>query len=298
MAKVKPRGSIILEILIVILIVALVATILYPKMVWNEAEKNTEICRKNMDRILKAELVYLKYHNNYEDTLDKVINFIQEDTTGQLTLEYLYSDTALTVEILNDLTNKDTVADLFIKRFLADTLVRTILFNTKYDTNLAGVILKRLETTNLRDSVVAARNVDSTEIYSLTRVANHNPPLEIVEPLQKDDSLKIVLQRIAPDISKGALVDTLYSNPKWAEKIDSVVAITLEGIKICPTNEDPYQIMVEDTTVIKVLNIYCPIDSADIEQSKQDFVKYFLGHLRLDNHGNIEAGEKSWLIQQ
>ena len=297
MAKVKPRGSIILEILIVILIVALVATILYPKMVWREAEKNTEICRKNMDRILKAELVYLKYHNNYEDTLDKVISFIQEDTTGELALEYLYSDTALTVEILNDLTKEDSVADLFVRKYLADTLMQTILFNTKYDTNLAGVILKRLENTNLKDSVLAYRGLDSTEIYVLDQIAAKNPVLDIIEPLQKDDSLKIVLQRIKPDIPKAGIADTLYSNPEWAKKIDSSVAYTLNEIKTCPTNNEPYNIAVIDTSVIKVLNIYCPIDSIEIAESKQDFVKYFLGHLRLENHGNIEAGEKSWLKQ-
>lgn len=297
MAKEKPRGSIILEILIVILIVALVATILYPKMVWKEAEKNAEICHQNMDRILKAELVYLKYHNNYEDTLDKVISFIQEDTTGELALEYLYSDTALTVEVINELIKQDSAADLFVKQFLADTLMRTILFNTKYDTNLAGVILKRLENTNLKDSVLAYRNMDSTEIFTLNQIAAKNPVLDIIEPLQKDDSLKIVLQRIKPDIPKGAITDTLYSNLKWAEKIDSAVAHTLNTIKTCPTDNAPYKLAVVDTSVIKVLNIYCPIDSNEIEQSKKDFLKYFIGHLRLENHGSIEAGEKSWLKQ-
>ncbi len=295
MAKVKPRGSIILEILIVILIVALVATILYPKMVWKEAEKNAEICHSNMDRILKAELVYLKYHNNYEDTLDKVISFIQDDTTGELSLEYLYSDTALTVQILNDLTNEDSVADIFVKKFLADTLMETILFNSIYDTNLAGVILKRLEKTKLKDSVLTYRNLDSTDIYVLRRIAENNPVLDIIEPIQNDDSLKIVLQRIMPDIPKGVIADTLYSNQKWAGKIDSAVAFTLNEIKTCPTTNDPYKVAVVDTSVIKILNIYCPIDSNQIAQSKKDFKKYFLGHLRLENHGKIEAGEKSWL---
>ena len=175
--------------------------------------------------------------------------------------------------------------------------MQTILFNTKYDTNLAGVILKRLENTNLKDSVLAYRGLDSTEIYVLDQIAAKNPVLDIIEPLQKDDSLKIVLQRIKPDIPKAGIADKLYYNPEWEKKIDSSVAYTLNEIKTCPTNNEPYNIAVIDTSVIKVLNIYCPIDSIEIAESKQEFVNYFLGHLRLENHGNIESGENSCLKQ-
>lgn len=297
MAKLKSRGSIILEILIVILIVALIATILYPKKVWRDADLNAAACRKNMDKILKAELVYLKYHNTYEDTLDKVISFIESDTTGTLILEYIYSDTALAIQIKDKLTQQDSMADLKIKSFLADTTLFVVLATTKYDSNLATVILKRLESTPLANSIKAARNTDSSNVWILAELSKEILPLDIMSPLEQDDSLKLVLARIKPEITVGALIDTLHKNPLWAAQIDSEVKKNFQAIQFCPTYQAPYKLSVIDTSVIKYLNINCPIDSIDIENTKRDFKLYHLGHLRLENHGSIDGGEKSWLKQ-
>ena len=51
----------------------------------------------------------------------------------------------------------------------------------------------------------------------------------------------------------------------------------------------------EEKGLIKKVDIMCPIGAEDIEASKGDFMKYSIGHLRLENHGDIKAGEKSWL---
>jgi len=98
-----------------------------------------------------------------------------------------------------------------------------------------------------------------------------------------------------PEISTGSLLDTLYAlNPNWAQKIDSAVFSTLDRIQFCPTVNKPYVINVIDTSVIKYVDIKCPIDSIDIANIKSDFVLYRLGHLRIMNHGTIETGEKTW----
>ena len=197
MAKEKGKGSILLEILIVILVLALIGTILYPKRVWEQSDSDTLECRMHMEKILKTELIYMKYNNTYQDTLDKVISFIKDDTTNTLVLEYLYADTALADKILNDLTSSYPEADNKVKTFMADTMLSTILYTTRYDSHLAKVTLDRLENTQWKDSVLAARDTDSTLVYALDELAQKVPSLDIVEPLENDDSLSIVLERIA-----------------------------------------------------------------------------------------------------
>ncbi len=295
MAQQKAKGSIILEILIVILVAALLGTILYPKKIWEQTEQETKICRANMDRILKAELIYLKYYNTYEDTLDKVISFIKSDTTGTIKMEYVYADSVLAQDLLDKLTKRFPVAKEKIDNFLADTLMFTVLATSHYDSNLATQILKRYEKLpELSDSVKAYRGLDSSDVWILGQIAQKFSPLELATPLYEDDSLKLVMQRTEPEISTGTLIDSLYKNTTLANVVDSAVFATLDEIRRCPSVKQDYEIVVNDTSVIKTIDIYCPLDSAEIEASKSDFLKYHIGHLRLKNHGNIKAGEKSW----
>jgi len=295
MARAKSKGSILLEIIIVVLLVALFATILYPKRVWEREDKNTAVCRDNMDRIFKAELIYQKYHNNYTDTLANIISFIKNDTTKQVVREYFLADSALSESMTNFLTKTDGVAEKIINNFLADTLMYTIIEAINYDSNLATVILQRLEKTPLKNEITALRVADSSDVYVLNRVNKRINAFDIYHPIKDDDSLKLVFQRIMPEIPAGSLLDTLYSlNTTWAQKIDSAVFSTMDRISVCPTVNKPYDISVIDTSVIKYVEISCPIDSSDIENVKGDFVLYRLGHLRIANHGKIETGERSW----
>ncbi len=297
MAKEKVKGSIIYEILILVLAVALIATIMYPKSVWEKAERDMLQCRKNMDKILKAELIYLKYHNSYQDTLEKVVSFIQNDPTKRVAMEYVYADTALAKQILDDLTASMTQADLKIKTFLADTMLKTIIQTTQFDSNLAKVSLNRLENTKWRNEVQEARKTDSSQVYVFEQIAQKLPVLDIITPLEIDDSLSIVLQRIGPEISIGSLVDTLYQNPEWNAIITKKIDENFKDFRYCPTNGEPYRLVVIDTSVIKYLNINCPIDAKDFQKVKKNFILYHFGHLRLENHGGIEGGEKTWLKQ-
>lgn len=295
MAKAKSRGSVILEIIIVVLVAALLATILYPKKVWDTEDKNTAACRDNMDRIFKAELIYQKYHTNYTDTLDNLISFIKNDTTKQVVREYFMADTALAEKMTDFLKKTDASAENVINNLFADTLMFAIIEAINYDSNLAHVILNRLQDTPLKDVVAAQRTTDSSDVFILKQIKGQNKAIDIYQPIKDDDSLKLVFKRMMPEISTGSLLDTLYSlNTNWAQKIDSAVFSTLDRIQTCPTVNTPYVINVIDTSVIKYVDVKCPIDSIDIENTKKDFVLYRLGHLRIMNHGTIETGEKSW----
>ena len=297
MARAKSKGSIILEILVVILIAALVTTILYPKKVWDEEERNTNNCRINMDRILKAELVYQKFHNTYIDSLDGLVSFITNDSTKEAIRDYFYADTALSENLVDYLTKLDSGAAELIDNLYADTLMFSIIETIDYDSNLARVILNRLENTEYADSVKAKRATDSTDVFILKQLSKEFSAVELYNPIKDDDSLFLVFDRMMPDILISSLVDTLYViNENWAQKVDSAVSYTLNQMLFCPTTGRGYKITVIDTSVIKYVNIECPLDSTDIEKNKDNFVKYNFGHLRLKNHGSIkQIGEKSWL---
>lgn len=295
MAKAKAKGSIILKILIVILAIALIATIMYPKKIWDEEEKNTNNCRTNMDRIFKAEMIFLQNHNNYTDSLDQLISFIQQDSTKEIIREYFKIDTAL-AESMNDyLTQSDSAADLVVRNLFADTLMYAVIEAVNYDSNLAHVILNRLENTFLSDVVKVKRSNGNNDVAILKELDKEFAGIKIYEPIKDDDSLSLVFNRMMPEVSIGTLLDTLYVlNNNWAQKIDSAVFYTLNYLKTCPTINRAYKITVIDTSAIKYIDIECPIDSLDIEATKADFVKYHLGHQRIENHGKIETGEKSW----
>jgi len=289
MASAKAKGSIFLEILIVILIVALIATILYPSKIWKEEEQNTINCRKHMDQIFKAEMIFLKYHNNYTDSLDQLVSFFKEDTTKEVIRDYYLADTSLAVAMTDFLTRTDSAAELIVRNLFADTLMFSIIEAIDYDSNLARVILNRLESTSLKDSVLAKRGTGNDDVAILKELDRQFAGIDIYEPIKDDDSLSLVFERT------GSVIDTLYAlNQVWAQQVDSAVFYAIDDFRTCPTVNREYIISVIDTSVIKYVNIECPIDSLDIEATKANFVKYHLGHNRIENHGRIETGEKSW----
>lgn len=296
MAAVKSKGSIILEVLIVLLVVALFATILYPKKIWQQEDKNTQACRTHMDQIFKAQLIYQKYHNTYTGSVDQLIAFIKSKDSTNLVREYIQADTALAVNLTKSLVESDPKANSIIENLLADTLMYAVLEAINYDSTLAQAILNRLENTSLGSTVKTKRATDSTDVRILKDMARERGAYDIYEPIKNDDSLKLVFERMMPDVSIGDQLDTLYVlNKTWAQKIDQAVYTALDNFRACPTVNRGYKITVIDTSVFKYVTIDCPVDSAiDIEKSKGDFFKYHLGHLRIANHGKIETGERSW----
>ncbi|NOX36695.1 MAG: hypothetical protein GXO78_04080 [Calditrichaeota bacterium] len=83
MAKKGYQGSIILELLIVLLALLLVAVILIPDKIWKEEEFLTKTCRYNINAIYEAERYYFRMNEAYTDSLQKLVTFIQGDSSLQ-----------------------------------------------------------------------------------------------------------------------------------------------------------------------------------------------------------------------
>ena len=212
MVKRKAKGSIIYEILIILLVIVLVATLLYPKSVWNKIERESILCQDQMHRIIEAEALYISFQGDfkYDSSLVNVIEFVKNESLWQ-------KDSIMV-----------TMRDTFQVRLLVDYFRNYQDMATKVATDSAFFLVD-----NKSDSIVAMH------------------------------------------------VDSIFNN-------------MLDKLYTCPTTGDSYHIEVVDTSSLKVLKVFCPIDSTDILSVNEDFWFQFIGGGELKNHGNIDNNEISW----
>jgi hypothetical protein len=242
----KARGSILLEILAVLLAVGLIFTLIYPKNLWDKEAENVDVCHENMWHIYFAEITYLDSKLVYNDTLENVIGYILSDSTEGRLRRYTSIDSILGMDIITSF------------RDVSDTVVVTVdsVFGEGPDSVI--VLQKNIVIASLVDSMLSFANAEDL------------------------------------DTTEAFILDSLRAWPEYSERIDSIALATLNQIYNCPTTGKPYIIEAFNDTTPKLVNIFCPLDSTDKAAVKKDFKLNFLGGLRVDNHGGIESGEKTW----
>ena len=85
----RPRGSIVYEILIVVLVVVLIGAILYPAKVWKSEDELQNVCRDRMETIHQLELFYLGETGIYSDSLQEVKDKVLSDPVAVAALDSL-----------------------------------------------------------------------------------------------------------------------------------------------------------------------------------------------------------------
>lgn len=294
MVQEKAKGSIIYELLIVILAAVLVASIVYPKKITEKEALNTQICRKRMDNILNAELQYQKYNDVYTDTLSKVIEFLKTSHEYAAYMDTVMKkglDSVLTK--LNEFKMQEETILANIPSAVDTTMIDSLSNmqqQIKMDTRtLAGFVeflhdrMKNLPNTPIKDLKSAFVIIDSKQ-FTLD--------MDIVRNLIQTGDLKEA-QKTANDVIDN--INFIIAQFKLViNKLPEFKSASLDSLYYCPTVYKPYRLVHVDTSTIKYLNIYCPIDSNDIQVYKSDFFKSTIGGLKLQNHGHVEKGEKSW----
>jgi Tfp pilus assembly protein PilE len=294
MAEDKVKGSRLYEFLIVVLAVVLVMSIIYPKKVMDQERSNMQICRERMSNIFSAELQYQKYNNTYTDTLSKVINFLRTNLSYQA-----YVDTVIKAgldSVINTLAGFKAQEEFIISNISAgmDTAMMDSLANRQQDMkmasrHLAGFIeyiferMKNLPNTPVEDLRAAFVIVDSKK-FTLD--------MDIVK-----NSIEAGLLQEAK-VAGAQVINTINSVTaqfqKVIDRLPEYKGAALDSLYNCPTIHKPYRIAHIDTSAIKYLNVYCPIDSQDVQVLESHFWKSKIGGLTVTNHGKIEKGEKSW----
>jgi len=91
MAARKGRGSIILEILILCMLVALAASLYIPKMIWQAEEDEIQSSRRWLSHLWAAESAYKSFQETYTADVDSIIALANADTAYRSILNQFYT---------------------------------------------------------------------------------------------------------------------------------------------------------------------------------------------------------------
>ena len=111
----RARGNVFYEIIIVILIIGLVGSILYPSMVWHNEEEFQDVCRTRMETINQLEYFYMMKQSEplYSDSIPALVNQLLSDPNEASSRDSLIYWDAL-------VTRKDLKFLFFQKQFPED----------------------------------------------------------------------------------------------------------------------------------------------------------------------------------
>lgn len=294
MAQEKAKGSIIFEVLIVVLAVLLIGSIIYPKRVGEREAVNTDLCRSRISSIFDAELLYLRYNKVYTDTLEHVLDFLKND---QLYATYVDSVIKSGLDSIVTKLDEFKAEQQFILAHIPEA-IDTVMIDS------LGKIQQNIK-------MQSRRLAGFVEFIHDKMKRVPNTPMEDLRSVFKVvDSKKFTLEMdiIQNSIENGRLEDAELAANKLLETMDDVSdgfrtvlaglpefrGASLDSLYRCPTVNKPYKLVHVDTSVVKYLNVYCPVDSVDIEVVESSFLKSTIGGLKIENHGNIEKGVKSW----
>ncbi len=289
------KGSIVYKILIVLLTAALIGSIYYPKKLWDEEARNTQICRYNLENLHNAELQYLRFHGSYTDSLDELIEFVKTDSAYHAYVDSIFAvPIARFVAIFDSLNQEQSELDQFIPQISPDDSVMLDSLQRRIESITGEVRI-------LRDRLESLREFLKT--HPCAPLSTFDGALEVVE--RKDFFLQYRIiendvRQGKPDLAMEASQNVhnnyqkiIGSLKSTIENLDQIYTL-VESLRYCPTVRKPYVLAVIDTSVIKYADVYCPIDSLDIARVENDFMLSTIGALKIENHGKIQGGEKSW----
>lgn len=297
MADETGKGSIILKLIIVILIVVLIGAIMIPKQMWDQEERNTEICHQRMSSLLAGELLYQKFNEHYCPSLDTLLRFFS-DSLDKYQLEFVELDTILGVQLM-ELIKEDSLVLAIIDTITADTTLSDVLQTISIDYFLSGAMVKVVkrydaEMTRIINPVLEENIEDKmAPSKAIAKLAEVKLPIDILNVFKKHDSLYTVIKQLKPTLAMEHFLPNIKQNPELSARVDSFYSCYLDSLYHCPTVQRQYKIAVVGSTIV-FSHIYCPVDSTDSLAVENDWWRKNVGGITLKNHGNIESGEKSW----
>ena len=294
MAQEKPKGNIFYEILIVILTVVLVASIIYPKKIQEEEELNTQLAHYRMDEIFKAELQYQKYNSRYNDTLSVVLDFIQNDPRYATWVDSVIIGKLDTVlSRLNQFRRQED----FIRATVAttqDSAMFDSLAKMQFDMKFASRELSS-QIESINDQMKLLPNMPLADLVAVFKVVDSKQFTLDMDIVRNSILSRDVLTAQTGATDMTTIIDQVADQfVAIKNKVPEYKSSSLDEIAYCPSTGKEFELVYIDTSAIKYINIYSPIDSSDIARAASDFLKSKIGGYKLENHGKIESGEKSW----
>ncbi|GAB4336068.1 MAG: hypothetical protein Kow0037_16770 [Calditrichia bacterium] len=131
MAAKSPKGSIILEILVVLTALLLLSVLIVPNQIWEEEEAVTKTCRENLTSLYEAERFFMKGTGEYTDTLSKVLSYVQADS-GLQQRQTLVSLTRSMMQVVDNVLNVSAVHNVSMISKAAYEITGDLLGNRRY----------------------------------------------------------------------------------------------------------------------------------------------------------------------
>ncbi|MBN2366302.1 MAG: hypothetical protein EH225_10115 [Calditrichaeota bacterium] len=204
MAAKGSKGSIILEILIVLMALLLVAVIIVPNQIWKEEEKITQTCRNNLTSLYEAERFYYQHNNVYTDSLSKMLAFVQSDS-GLNKRQTLVSLTNSFTQILDNILSVPSVNNISVISTAQFEITGDLVGNERYFRKYEGVtetsreIIRDL---NRIDSSASFPNFSKVKLFVDTlrylkeSVSDYSLQDAILRAINAVDSMKLYYPKI------------------------------------------------------------------------------------------------------
>lgn len=290
------KGSTLYKILIGLLTLALGGAIVCPKKIWDNEAAHQQLCRARMVNLYFAELQYRNFNGHFSASAAAALQFIKFDS------RYLKRLDSLIVQPLQGA--KKTIDSLRQTQAFADTLIGTLIAAT--DSTVIDSV-DHVEDRVIEGSRKLRRVLEAVHERMATLL--NMPITALTEGLnlitRKEFFFKIeVVKRMLTDVGNvpAARVSSQEALQNFASLAghvrETLIALTAapasEMLNICPTLNDSLRVVLVNKSATEMAQVYCPIDSTDVERVHADFFKSRIGALKISNHGRVTGGEKSW----
>ncbi len=247
MAAKASKGSIILEILIVLMALLLIAVILVPNKLWEEEAQVTTQCRTNMNNLAEAEQFYFRANNIYTDSLSKVLTYIQADS-GLKQRQSLVSLTRSFTQVIQNILNIDGIDQISNISQSVFEITGDLVGNERYFRSYPEIdstskeILREM---SQFDSSAAIPNFNRTKLFvdSLRRlyekISDYSLQNSVLHASSYVDSVNIYY----PDIERDNLIE--FWNNERTKFSDFIAAVNATDIVKVSSVTDRLQKFIE-----------------------------------------------------
>ncbi|MFZ0389407.1 MAG: hypothetical protein WAN36_03035 [Calditrichia bacterium] len=203
----KSKGSIILEILVVVMALLLIAVILIPNQIWEEEAEITQECRQNMNILYESEAFIFRTTEAYTDSLSKLLTFVQSDS-GLKQRQTVVSLTRSLVQVLNNILEIPSISEISSISQSAFEITGDLVGNERYFRDHPELLQtsKELVREIMRmDSSAAFPNFSRTKLFvdSLRnlkdRVSEYSLQTGISNAISYTDSINLYFAKVNKD---------------------------------------------------------------------------------------------------
>lgn len=279
----RPKGSILLKILILVFLFLLLVSIYVPKVEWDAQDQEQELCRLQMENLSYVIREYGIKNNGFVDRLEEYLTFIRTDSVLVDPTRYEIESLTRDPESGRDSLLVDFTDEFRLSHFKADTI-------------------RRAQTVN--DSIIS----DSVHVYAVPRPQFEKIPTAILVLTAKSPITVIAREKNVQDHAILIYSDSrinyswIQPDPVVMKATDALISMPVDSLELCPTTHSPYKLNVNVRSVVEG-TVKFNVNKAEVDPNiAGDTLMYDLFNHRLKTEALAEVllivKEDSTLIEK